>query len=98
MVEITREEHANALNDLIDRYDLSSIEHTIHLIKGEPEKIIPSLAIERNTNLIVLGTVARTGIVGLVIGNTAERILDTVDCSVLAVKPDGFITPVTIAT
>lgn len=96
MVEITRDEVAEELDELVGSYDLSTIEHTVHLIKGEPEKIIPSLAIEMNTNLIVMGTVARTGLAGLVIGNTAERILDTVDCSVLAVKPAGFVTPVTV--
>ena len=41
-----------------------------------------------------MGTVARTGIPGLLIGNTAETILQRVDCSVLAVKPDGFVSPV----
>ena len=96
MVELTREEHAEALEALVGRYDMSTINHTVHLIKGEPEKIIPDLAIEKNTNLIVMGTVARTGIAGMVIGNTAERILDTVDSSVLAVKPAGFATPVTV--
>jgi nucleotide-binding universal stress UspA family protein len=96
MVKITRDEHSEALNALVGRYDLSSVSHTIHLIKGVPEKVIPSMVVENNTDLIVMGTVARTGIAGLVIGNTAERILDTVDCSVLAVKPAGFATPVTI--
>ncbi|MCL1600907.1 MAG: universal stress protein [Actinomycetia bacterium] len=98
MVEATRDEHAEALSTLVDRYDLTAIDHTVHLIKGAPEKIIPPLVIEKNVTLIVMGTVARTGIAGLVIGNTAERILDTVDCSVLAVKPQGFVTPVTVET
>jgi nucleotide-binding universal stress UspA family protein len=41
-----------------------------------------------------MGTVCRTGIPGLIIGNTAERVLDVVDCSVLTVKPEGFVSPV----
>jgi nucleotide-binding universal stress UspA family protein len=41
-----------------------------------------------------MGTVARTSIPGFFIGNTAEAILEQIDCSVLAVKPDGFETPV----
>lgn len=97
MVGITRDEHAAALDALVSGYDLSAINHTVHLIKGDPERIIPLLVAEKNVNLIVMGTVARTGVAGLVIGNTAERILDTVDCSVLAVKPDGFVSPVTLA-
>jgi nucleotide-binding universal stress UspA family protein len=43
-----------------------------------------------------MGTVARTGIPGLIIGNTAEAILDQITCSVLAAKPPGFVTPVTL--
>ena len=45
-------------------------------------------------DLLVLGTVARTGIAGYVIGNTAEAVLSQVTCSVLAVKPEGFVSPV----
>ena len=44
-----------------------------------------------------MGTVGRTGIRGLFIGNTAEAILNQVKCSVLAVKPSGFETPVRLS-
>jgi nucleotide-binding universal stress UspA family protein len=47
-------------------------------------------------DIVVMGTVARTGISGLIIGNTAETILNQLTCSVLAVKPSGFKTPVTV--
>jgi nucleotide-binding universal stress UspA family protein len=43
-----------------------------------------------------MGTLGRTGISGLIIGNTAEAILDQLTCSVLAIKPPGFISPVTV--
>jgi nucleotide-binding universal stress UspA family protein len=43
-----------------------------------------------------MGTVARTGVAGLFIGNTAEAILEQIECSVLAVKPEGFETPVSL--
>lgn len=42
----------------------------------------------------IMGTVGRTGIPGFLIGNTAETVLRQVACSVLAVKPTGFVTPV----
>ena len=41
-----------------------------------------------------MGTVARAGLEGYFIGNTAEMVLQRVACSVLTVKPDGFVTPV----
>ncbi len=67
-----------------------------HLLRGDPGEVIPRLVGERRIDLVVMGTVARTGVPGLIIGNTAERVLDQIGCSVLAVKPEGFITPVTL--
>jgi len=66
-----------------------------HLIKGTPRKEVPAFAKEIKADLVVMGTVARTGIPGFIMGNTAETILNQLDCSILAVKPPGFVTPIT---
>jgi nucleotide-binding universal stress UspA family protein len=63
-------------------------------MKGKPGDVIPSLAHQKHVELIIMGTIARTGIPGFFIGNTAEKTLVKVDCSVLAVKPKSFSTPV----
>jgi nucleotide-binding universal stress UspA family protein len=68
----------------------------VELVKGAPEDVIPEYANAHGVDLVVMGTVARTGIAGLVIGNTAERVLQRLRCSVLAVKPDAFVSPVTL--
>jgi len=67
----------------------------IHMIKGVPEKVIPAFAEKKKVDLIVMGTLARAGVEGLLIGNTAEKILSRIDCSVLALKPEGFVSPIT---
>ncbi len=67
-----------------------------HLQKGSAKKVIAPLAAKLNVDIVVMGTVARTGISGLIIGNTAETIIDQITTSVLAIKPPGFITPVSI--
>lgn len=41
------------------------------------------------------GAVARTGVEGFILGNTADTILRQTACSVLAVEPPAFVTPVT---
>jgi nucleotide-binding universal stress UspA family protein len=63
-------------------------------VKGAARREIPLLAQQLEVDLVVVGTVARTGIPGLIMGNTAETILDQLDGSVLAIKPPGFATPV----
>ena len=75
-------------------YPLQDLKSQVYMLKGEPGHLIPELAAKLEVGLIVMGTVSRTGVAGLLIGNTAERILRQVDCSVLTVKPDGFVTPV----
>jgi nucleotide-binding universal stress UspA family protein len=73
------------------------IKPQVHMPKGPANKVIPELAKELQVDCIVMGTVARTGIPGFIMGNTAETILDQMECSVLAVKPPGFVSPVTLA-
>jgi universal stress protein E len=75
-----------------DAYDYLS--PCLHLPEGSAKKVIVPLAAELRADLVVMGTVARTGIAGVFIGNTAEAIIDQLACSVLAIKPPGFRTPV----
>jgi universal stress protein E len=91
-----QEMHQKKLEQLLEQYELKNLEHRIHLRKGEAAVVIPKLAHEKQVDLIVMGTVCRTGIAGFFIGNTAEKILQEADCSVLTVKPEGFISPMTV--
>lgn len=58
--------------------------------EGLPEDVIESMANELDAELVILGTVGRTGISAALIGNTAEHVIDRLNCDVLALKPDGF--------
>ena len=69
-------------------------QNSMHLVQGEPGFVIPKFAKEHNVDLLVMGTLGRLGQHGMFIGDTAERILDRLECSVLAVKPAGFVSPV----
>ncbi|PSJ15709.1 universal stress protein, partial [Nitrosomonas supralitoralis] len=80
--------------DKSGRNALEYLKPQTHLLKGSPREVIPALSKEIKTDLVVMGTVARTGISGFFMGNTAETILNQLDCLVLAVKPIGFKTPV----
>ncbi len=100
-VEREHDRHRNGLYRLAEQlhgwiggeaYDFLS--PGLHLPEGPAKKVIAPLAAELRADLVVMGTVARTGISGMIIGNTAEAIFDQLACSVLAVKPPGFKTPV----
>jgi universal stress protein E len=81
------------LEELLKKYALEAPKNRVHLLRGEPERLIPNLVMQRKIDLIVMGTNTRTGVLGVLICNTAEEILTKVDCSVLTGKPDNFITP-----
>ena len=102
-IEHERQKREAGLNRLIRKVNNKLGQDTFgflkpqtHLVKGQPRKEIPALAKQIEADLIVMGTVARTGVPGFIIGNTAEAILGQIECSVLALKPPGFVTPVTV--
>jgi nucleotide-binding universal stress UspA family protein len=65
-----------------------------HQIKGEAHQVLPRFVREQGIDVVVMGTVGRSGVAGFFIGNTAEKILHALTCSVLAIKPAGFKSPV----
>jgi universal stress protein E len=65
-----------------------------YVIDGKPEDAIIELVNAQKIDLLVMGTMSRGGIPGLLIGNTAEKVLYHADCSVLTLKPAGFKSPV----
>jgi nucleotide-binding universal stress UspA family protein len=95
-VDEARNLHRRRLVELLRPYPLQDLKPQVYLLKGDPGHLIPELAAKMEVGLIVMGTVSRTGVAGLLIGNTAEKILRQVDSSVLTVKPDGFVTPVSL--
>ncbi|NQZ89793.1 MAG: universal stress protein UspE [Colwellia sp.] len=64
-----------------------------HVKEGLPEDVIESVSNEIDAELVILGTIGRTGISAALIGNTAEHVIDRLNCDVLAIKPEGYISP-----
>lgn len=82
------------MEPILAQLELSLDDPHVHVLKGDPGKVIPALVEEKKVDLLVMGTIARPGTPGVFIGNTAERMLRSVDCSVLTLKPDGFVSPI----
>ena len=55
----------------------------IHLQQGDPVDVILAEAEKLAADLIIAGTIARTGIKGRILGNTAEKLLDRIHCDLL---------------
>ncbi|MCG8672413.1 MAG: universal stress protein [Pseudomonadales bacterium] len=82
------------MENILGKAAVQYLQPRSHLVNGKASKEIPMLVENLDIDLIVMGTVGRVGIPGLIIGNTAESILEQTKCSILAIKPEGFKTPV----
>ena len=51
---------------------------------------ISEIAEKIKAELVVLGTIGRTGLSAAFLGNTAEHVIGRLNCDVLAIKPDSF--------
>ncbi len=92
-----QERHRTALDELVATHPVDA-EWIVHLVKGRAADSILQLVARKRINVLVMGTVARSGVAGLLVGNTAEQVIDEIRCSVIALKPPGFVSPVPMPT
>lgn len=86
MVERNRACHVEAYESVISDFGLHATDARVHLLRGAPTQVIPDFCERQQMDLLVCGTVARSGFSGLMIGNTANRMLTKVPCSILALR------------
>ena len=96
LVEAARIEASANLSYFHEKALSHGIPCEIHLRKGVATDVLGRAIEEIRPGVVVLGTVARTGLPGMFIGNTAESVLGTIESSVLAVKPEGFVSPISV--
>ncbi|MDG1687379.1 MAG: universal stress protein [Gammaproteobacteria bacterium] len=102
-VEKARQHHADLLNAQLEQLNTELGQEAMNYIKPElhgpkwpARENVSELAKELQADCIVMGTIGRVGVPGLIIGNTTESFLDQLTCSILAINPKGFATPVTL--
>jgi len=69
-----------------------------HLLAQDGCTAIETVARQIGSAVVVMGAISRHGMSRMVIGNTAERLLDRLDCDALIVKPAGFRNRITRAS
>lgn len=89
--ESVKKHHVESTHELATKHQIAHQDCAIE--EGLPEDVIPAVAAKLNSELVVIGTVGRTGFSAALVGNTAEHVIDSLDCDVLALKPDGYKSP-----
>ncbi len=92
------EAHGELIAHEFDRLSQSAgiASSTRHLHMGDTCNELCAVAKRIRAGLVVMGAVSRSGLRRVFIGNTAEKVLDEIECDVLVVKPRGFKTSVTL--
>ena len=85
------EQHKTECEYYAKKYNIND-DH-IHITEGDPDDVVEMMAKEIEADLVVIGSVAREGLSGVLLGNTAERIVDRVSCDVLVIKPLDGVKP-----
>lgn len=79
--EAVRRDHVSALKKL-GQYPIENI----HLEEGPPSLVVSNAAEKIDAGVIVIGTVARKGLSGALVGNTAEGVLESTHCDILVIS------------
>lgn len=95
-----RAEAKNRLHEQLALTDYRTLPHGVHVhvVDGPPDEAILKTIDDFQIDLVVMGTAARSGLSNLMLGNTAERLISHMKCSVIAVKPLEFACPVALET
>ena len=64
----------------------------ILLTEHDVVDVLPEMEKRGDADLVVMGSVSRSGVAGLIIGNSAEKLLDKLNSSLLVLKPEGWST------
>jgi universal stress protein E len=80
--------HREEIHNVLRRARVHVPDTAVHLIKGNAVEVLPSMCRKLRAGVLVLGTVARSGLSAALIGNTTEAVAGSLTCSMLAVKPD----------
>jgi len=85
------EEESRKLKKLADANDVC--QSAAHWSEQDILHALPAIVDELNASAVVIGAVSRSRLDRVLIGNTAEKVLDKLECDVLVVKPDKMPPP-----
>lgn len=86
----------NELSNELDDDVLDFLKPQKHIVHGYPRREIEATAASVSADVVVMGTVARLGVPGFIMGGTAEETIHQLHCAVVGIKPNGFQTPISI--
>lgn len=82
-----KQHHEELMQALAEKHDIKAAHQFVR--EGLPEDVIPKVCDELDAELLILGSVGRKGMKAALLGNTAEHIIDKIQCDTLVIKPQS---------
>lgn len=83
------DQHSDACLRWANKYNLNT--DNIYVQEGDAEEVVTRVAKIIEADAILIGSVGRTGLAGVFIGNTAEQLIDRVNCDIIVLKPNDGV-------
>ena len=83
-------------NRFLEEFHIEPDLNVAHLKEGRPSDVILKYCRSNPVGTLVMGTVGRAGLSGILIGNTAERVMNHLECSLLVVSPKQVRSPLEV--
>lgn len=92
-----REEAWTRMHEVIDPLaEASKLAPELWMSEGYPSEQIFDAIARLDADLLVMGTIEKQGLAGLLLGGTAEKVLDALDIALLVIKPPDFVCPISL--
>lgn len=87
LTETLEQKADEALDDAVARAKEAEVKFERVLLEGDPHESIAEYSTEHDIDLVVMGTSGRSGLKERLLGSTTDRVIRTVDTSVLLARP-----------
>jgi universal stress protein E len=91
-VESAERLHQKAFEQFLDSHDFTKF-GDVRLEKGDPVQVIPSFCNQQNIDVAVMCSATLNHPLLRYFGSTIESVIERLPCSLLVVKPKGFVSP-----
>ena len=93
--ESLKKEAEQTLHEQLAQTDYRTVEAgvMVDVKEGPADLVILDTVEQQHIDMLIMGTRARRGLAGMLIGNTVEKLLPLLPCAILAIKPRDFECP-----
>ncbi|GAB3663387.1 universal stress protein [Halopiger thermotolerans] len=87
LTETLEEQAESALDDAESRAEAAGVDYERLTREGDPHEVIEAYSAEHDVDLVVMGASGQSGLKERLLGSTTDRVVRTVETSVLIARP-----------